>query len=205
MPPCPPRPSTSPCRADGTLSFFYFDGQLDDGQALVRPDDPDTWAGARVLYVPAGIPVAERAAPEGIRPYGEVRLTAQVEMTAPYAWHPVVHREFEHLPDDHSLWDEDFQEALYERVDASSHRIGGHADPVQDDVETEVAHGALGVPWSDPSIKEEALRWTLLAQFDSDDDADMMWGDCGALYWLIRPEDLAERRFDRAMFTWQCS
>ncbi|MGG7575788.1 DUF1963 domain-containing protein [Streptomyces sirii] len=44
----------------------------------------------------------------------------------------------------------------------------------------------------------------LLAQFDSDDDADMMWGDCGALYWLIRPEDLADRRFDRAMFTWQC-
>ncbi|MFF3611502.1 DUF1963 domain-containing protein [Streptomyces sp. NPDC002580] len=26
----------------------------------------------------------------------------------------------------------------------------------------------------------------------------------GALYLLIRPEDLAERRFGRAMFTWQC-
>ncbi|MEV6794922.1 DUF1963 domain-containing protein [Streptomyces sp. NPDC051320] len=26
-----------------------------------------------------------------------------------------------------------------------------------------------------------------------------------ALYWLIRPEDLADRRFERAMFTWQCS
>ncbi|MFI8403344.1 DUF1963 domain-containing protein [Streptomyces sp. NPDC085463] len=29
--------------------------------------------------------------------------------------------------------------------------------------------------------------------------------DAGALYWLIRPEGLAERRFERAMFTWQCS
>ncbi|WP_307936554.1 DUF1963 domain-containing protein [Salinispora arenicola] len=32
-----------------------------------------------------------------------------------------------------------------------------------------------------------------------------MWGDVGMLYWLIRPEDLTARRFDRALFTWQCS
>ena len=109
------------------------------------------------------------------------------------------------LPDDHPLWGEEFQEALWGHFEGTEHRIGGHANPVQDDVETEVARGALGSPpWDDPRIKEEALRWLLLAQFDTDDDADMMWGDVGALYWLIRPEDLAERRFDRAMFTWQC-
>ncbi|WP_256340270.1 DUF1963 domain-containing protein [Streptomyces sp. 2231.1] len=72
-------------------------------------------------------------------------------------------------------------------------------------METEVAHGAPGCsPWDDPRIREEALRWVLLAQFGSDDDANMMWGDCGTLYWLVRPKDLAERRFDRAMFTWRC-
>ncbi|MGY5138098.1 YwqG family protein [Streptomyces nigrescens] len=110
------------------------------------------------------------------------------------------------MPADGTLaWDDDFQEALWDHFEGTEHRIGGHAHPVQDEVETEVARGALGSPpWDDPRIKEEALRWVLLAQIDSDDDADMMWGDCGALYWLIRPEDLAERRFDRAMFTWQC-
>lgn len=190
---------------DGTLAFFSFDGQLDDGCAVVDPGEPDSWAGARVLYIPAGVPVASRAAPEGIRPYPEVPLTARVEMTAPYLWHPVVLREFAQLPDDHPLWGEEFQEALWDHFEGTEHRIGGHANPVQDDVETEVARGALGSPpWDDPRIKEEALRWLLLAQFDTDDDADMMWGDCGVLYWLIRPEDLAERRFDRAMFTWQC-
>ncbi|MCQ8772430.1 YwqG family protein [Streptomyces telluris] len=190
---------------DGTLFFFYFDGQLDDGSAWVAPDEPDTWAGARVLYVPAGVPLAERPAPAGIRPYAEVRLAARVEATAPYPWHPVVYREFAPMPDDHPLWDEDFQEALWD-VPGAGHLVGGHADPVQDDVESEVARGALGNPPNDdPRIREEALRWTLLAQIDSDDDAGMMWGDCGALYWLIRPEDLAARRFDRAMFTWQCS
>ncbi|MFI9308704.1 YwqG family protein [Streptomyces triculaminicus] len=190
--------------ADGTLAFFYFDGQLDDGRAMVHARDPGSWAGARVLYVPAGVPVTERAAPEGLRPYRHVPLTTWVETTAPYPWHPVVYREFEPMPDDHPLWDEDFQEAMEDHP-GCLHQIGGHASPDQDEVETEVAHGVLGgPPWNDPRIPEEALRWVLLAQFGSDDDAGMMWGDLGSLYWLIRPQDLAERRFDRAMFTWQC-
>ncbi|MFF4601800.1 YwqG family protein [Streptomyces sp. NPDC001339] len=191
--------------ADGTLAFFYFDGQFDDFSAVVLPDEPDTWAGARVLYIPAGVPVTERTAPEGLEPYPEVPLTARAETTAPYAWHPVVYREFAPMPDDHPLWDGDFREALWDHSEGTRHRVGGHATPVQDEVESEVARGILGSPpWGDPRIKEEALRWVLLAQFDTDDDADMMWGDCGTLYWLIRPEDLANRRFDRAMFTFQC-
>ncbi|WP_436844827.1 YwqG family protein [Streptomyces roseoverticillatus] len=191
--------------SDGTLAFFYFDGQVDDGCAMVSPYEPGTWAGARVLYVPAGSPVTRRTAPEGIQPYPEVMLTARVETTAPYLWHPAVYREFAPMPDDHPLWDDEFQEALWDLSEGTEHRIGGHANPVQDEVESEVARGSLGnPPWADPRINEEALRWVLLAQFDTDDDADMMWGDCGVLYWLIRPEDLAARRFDRAMFTWQC-
>ncbi|MEU9982883.1 YwqG family protein [Streptomyces sp. NPDC050856] len=194
-----------PLPAEGTLAFFYFDGQLDGGSAVVAPDEPDTWAGARVLYVPAGTPVARRAAPEDIEPYAEVPLTARVEATAPYLHHPLVHREFGSARDDHPVYGENFEHALWDHVEGTEHRVGGHANPVQDAVEHEVARGALGSPpWDDPRIGEEALRWVLLAQFDTDDDADMMWGDCGALYWLIRPEDLAERRFDRAMFTWQC-
>ncbi len=191
--------------SDGTLAFFYFDGQLDDGCAVVAPDEPDSWAGARVLYIPADVPVAERAAPAEIQPYPEVPVTARVEATAPFPEHPVMHREFARLPEDHPLHGEEFADALWDHCQGTEHRIGGHATPVQGEVEFEVARGALGgPPWDDPRIDEEALRWVLLAQFDSDDDADMMWGDCGALYWLIRPEDLTEGRFDRAMFTWQC-
>ncbi|MFH8517080.1 DUF1963 domain-containing protein [Streptomyces gelaticus] len=33
---------------DGTLLFFYFDGQADE-DAFVSADDPETWAGAQVL------------------------------------------------------------------------------------------------------------------------------------------------------------
>ncbi|MFG3406624.1 DUF1963 domain-containing protein [Streptomyces sp. NPDC048142] len=70
---------------------------------------------------------------------------------------------------------------------------------MQNPVKVEIAEAVLDseASWDDPRLSEEASRWVLLAQFDSDDAADMMWGDGGALYWLIRPENLAERRLER--------
>jgi uncharacterized protein YwqG len=32
----------------------------------------------------------------------------------------------------------------------------------------------------------------------------MQWGDLGSLYWVIRPDDLAHRRFEAAGFEYQC-
>ncbi|MDH6436662.1 uncharacterized protein YwqG [Streptomyces sp. SAI-144] len=32
----------------------------------------------------------------------------------------------------------------------------------------------------------------------------MEWGDVAALYWLIRPEDLAAHRFGQVPLTMQC-
>jgi uncharacterized protein YwqG len=52
-------------------------------------------------------------------------------------------------------------------------------------------------------VIDEARQWKLLAQINNDPAADMRWGDFGALYWFIRPDDLERRRFDAAMFAWQ--
>ncbi|WP_284505167.1 YwqG family protein [Streptomyces cellostaticus] len=195
----------------GTLLFFYFDGQLDDGEALVLAEDRESWAGARVLYVAAGDVVAESGAPAGLKPYPMVPLAARMEMTAAEPWHPSVRAVF--APGaplgnryDHPVCSQVFLDALWEFGDEVGHQIGGHAHSVQNPVEIEIAEAVLDgeVSWDDPRLSEEAGNWVLLAQFDSEDAADMMWGDVGALYWLIRPEDLAERRFDRVMFTWQC-
>ena len=100
-----------------------------------------------------------------------------------------------------------FRMEMGERSELPLHRIGGYADPVQGSVEMAVAHQRLGgrVSWRDPAVLAEAGRWTSLLQIDSDDDAGMMWGDGGSLYWLMRPADLAARRFDAAAFTLQCS
>ncbi|MFE2560736.1 YwqG family protein [Streptomyces sp. NPDC059352] len=202
--------------AAGTLSFFYFDGQLDDGDALVLAEDRESWAGARVLYTPAdeaGVEVGvERATPNGLEAYPEVPLTARPSMTAAEPWHPRIREAF--VPGaplgnryDHPVCSQDFLDALWGFDDEVGHQIGGHAHSIQNPVEIEIAEAVLDgkAPWGDPILDREIVEWTLLAQFDSDDAADMMWGDAGALYWLIRPQDLAEHRFDRAMFTWQCS
>ncbi len=101
-----------------------------------------------------------------------------------------------------------FRHALWELTPSPpDHRLGGHAKPIQDAVELDVAHAQLRgeVPYGDPALHEEAQRRALLAQFDSDHWAGMMWGDCGTLCWLIRPGDLAARRFEEASFTWQCT
>ncbi|MEW2069837.1 YwqG family protein [Streptomyces sp. NPDC007346] len=196
----------------GALLFFYFDGQLDGGEALVLAEDRDSWAGARVLYVAADEEAAERETPAGLKPYPVVPLTARAEVTAAEPWHPAVRAAFAPSAPlgnryDHPVCSQEFLDALWEFDDEAGHQIGGHAHSVQNPVEIEIAEAVLDgeVTWEGPRLSQEAGNWVLLAQFGSEDAADMMWGDAGALYWLIRPEDLVERRFERAMFTWQCS
>lgn len=198
--------------ADGTLSFFYFDGQLDDGEALVLAEDRESWAGARVLYTPADETSGERETPAGLRAFPRISLAARPGLTAAEPWHPRIRDAF--APGaplgnryDHPVCAQQFLDALWEFDEVPGHQIGGLPHSIQNPVEIEVAEAVMDgdVSWGDPALDAEIGEWVLLAQFGSDDASEMMWGDGGALYWLIRPADLAERRFDRAMFTWQCS
>jgi uncharacterized protein YwqG len=201
----------------GTLLFFCADGQAGSeiypGWPPTGRGDPENRDAARVVYIPAGTPVSERDSPAGIEPYALVELAGELFTTGP-AWDSPIFREaIAPLDDDiHAFMSDSsngdsFGDALWELMPKAPgrHRISGHADPIQDAVELDVAHTQLdgAVPYGDPALHEEALRWTLLAQFDSDDQAGMKWGGSGSLYWLIRPDDLADRRFDEALFTWQ--
>ncbi|MER7763181.1 YwqG family protein [Streptomyces sp. NPDC097619] len=195
----------------GTLLFFHFDGRVDGGDAFVNPSDPETRPGAQVLFVPAGIPVRACPAPDGLPPYPEVPLTARVGLTVPAYDAPALRAAFPGVvggPEwgSHPVNSRGFKDGLRALDRAAGHvrhRFGGHPVPVQGAVELEMAAGVLG-SWRDPGLDEEATGWVLLAQFDTDEAVDMMWGDAGTLYWLIRPADLAAGRFDRAGFVWQC-
>ncbi len=44
----------------------------------------------------------------------------------------------------------------------------------------------------------------MFLQIDEDDNAKMMWGDAGAIYFLMRRVDLEAGRFERAWFVFQC-
>lgn len=128
----------------GTLLFFYFDSQLDDGEAPVLAEDRESWPGARVLYVAAGEEAVERGTPAGVDSYPVAPLTARLEMTAAEPWHPRIRDAFAAGAPlgnryDHPVCSQEFLEALWEFDDEVGHQIGGHAHSVQNPVEIEVA------------------------------------------------------------------
>ena len=55
-------------------------------------------------------------------------------------------------------------------------------------------------------VEKHAADWVLLFQMSSicDVEPEIMWGDMGNLYFYIRKEDLAAKRFDKARLTLQC-
>lgn len=205
----------------GTLLLFYFDSEAgyfdpEYPPRTVMVTDPESLAGARVLFVPAGESTVECATPADIDPYDFVPLTADPILTGPDWSHPAFRAACQDLSDaNHAFLDDHgngdaFVSALRKLMPTPCHQVGGHALPVQDAVEVDVARARLNAraPFDDPTwqaLQREGQRWTPLAQIDSDREAGMMWGDVGTLYWLMRPEDLAAGDFQASSFTWQCT
>ncbi|MBE1556690.1 YwqG family protein [Sporosarcina limicola] len=89
----------------------------------------------------------------------------------------------------------------------SMHYMLGEPFNVQNDVFEEIIYYANEekLDWDSKEIMDKSDEMVLLFQMDSDDDLEVMWGDCGMLYFCINKKDLAEKRFDRTKFTLQCS
>ena len=94
----------------------------------------------------------------------------------------------------------------------NAHQVLGHPWWQQSDARVEaqlVSHGLdCGGGWpatpEAEALKPGASAWRLLWQVGSDDELGLYWGDLGNLYLLIRDEDLAARRFERAWLILQC-
>ncbi len=94
-------------------------------------------------------------------------------------------------------------------------KLLGYADLIQDSMLDECARVTSGIYCGNAdsynnisteqksAIAEDARNWTLLAQFGTLSD-EIMFGDCGCIYFYIRKEDLAKRRFDRVWLCLQC-
>lgn len=210
--------------ADGRLAFFYFEGRYDDYASTVGVWDPETQAGARLLWLPGALSdtsVEDLAArPEDLNTFAELDLTGVEILTWPTLDHPALDQIWaEHgLAGPSDGVGAEAVIALYRELytlhgNAPRHQLGGHALPIQGPVEREVGElvlrqgGATTIDYRGPALDQAALEWQLLLQVDSDDevDPDLMWGDVGTLYVMIRPDDLAHQRFDQMGFVWQCS
>jgi hypothetical protein len=81
---------------------------------------------------------------------------------------------------------------LLDSEDATIHRLLGHPDPVQGDMQVECQLVTNGLYCGDSTgyqgpraneLRGEAAKWRLLLQIDSQDEAGMMWGDVGRIYY----------------------
>jgi uncharacterized protein YwqG len=106
---------------------------------------------------------------------------------------------------------EQIQEQMPQAVE---HQLLGHASLIQGDMQLECQLVANGLYCGDPSgyqdpraveLAQGASRWRLLAQIDSDEEADMMWGDCGRLYYWLTDDALRRRAFSESWMILQCA
>lgn len=104
---------------------------------------------------------------------------------------------------------------IEESDDEPSHQIGGFPSTVQGNyMELESQLASHGVFVGDPkgykseeakSLESGAKDWKLLFQFDSDDDLDIMWGDCGMIYFWVQEQKSKMGLFDNCWLILQCS
>ena len=71
-----------------------------------------------------------------------------------------------------------------------------------------LSHGYMWQDVKDPIIRAEMEghrdEWTLLFELNSEQAANMCWGDVGMLYFWIRKSDLANHAFEKCSMILQC-
>lgn len=192
--------------SSGMLYFFYSADQETWG---FDPDDKGSW---KVIYSKSS-EIHRRAFPEDLPDEGRYKpCSVKYELSVT-------------IPDiDSSVFDalclsrektdrySEFSEHAIELTDLG-HRLLGHPNQVQGDMQLEcqlASHGLNcgdGSGYKDPkaqSLKAGAKDWELLFQADSDDNAGMMWGDTGMLYYWIPRHELMHKNFDAVWMILQC-
>lgn len=199
--------------ASGILSFFY------ECESFSWGFDPKDKGAARVFYfadtagfIPFDIP----------QTLDEAYVMPELAVTFHSGSSYPMFEEFEIHSDMKCDWEE-YDRALGKlgidtEEESEEHKILGYADVIQNEMLTECERVARGLYCGDPEsytntaateaadIQEKAKEWTLLLQLSTiqKDDFEWMFGDCGMLYYYIRKEDLAAKRFEHTWFSLQC-
>lgn len=193
--------ASKPLPAQGLLSFFYDASQQTFGA------DPKDRNGLKTLYfdqpasalkrtdLPTSLPAQGRSRVCSVGFSEELTLALQPKLEiASLQW---------------SETDQQHYDAALQQLTGAQthpiHRLLGHPDTIQDDMRIECQLAANGVadPGSAPDkvaqLATGANDWILLLQVDSDPNVGMNWANSGMLYFWIRRDDLASKRFDN---TW---
>lgn len=197
---------------EGELSFFY---ELESQRWGYDPKDAGC---ARVFWFEGPLAPAEFPA-ELEEDFRLPEMAAQLSggTDAPDFQDACPALEYPWTANDYRIFDQARRE-LGMDYPANRSQLLGWPDIIQNNMTLQcelISRGYyLGGSWEKIPLEERsALRtpsvrdWQLLFQLDTVENGDfeLMFGDCGRIYFYIRREDLAQRRFDRVWLIQQCS
>ena len=197
---------------EGVLSFFY---ELESQRWGYDPKDAGC---ARVFWFEGPLAPAEFPA-ELEEDFRLPEMAAQLSgaTDAPDFQDACPALEYAWTANDYRIFDQARRE-LGMDYPANRSQLLGWPDIIQNNMTLQcelISRGYyLGGSWEKIPLEERsALRtpsvrdWQLLFQLDTVENGDfeLMFGDCGRIYFYIRREDLAQRRFDRVWLIQQCS
>lgn len=194
----------------GMLYFFY------DLETMTWGDSPEEQDSAKVYYYSGNISKLVRAdypedMPEKYR-LPSIKLTFESEENIP---------DYEEIEDICNIYDS----AGYEIYDEFkykgnmnpdfSNKLLGYADSIQgsmihqcEEVSRKIyCGGKLDItPEEQEEIKAHKSEWKLLFQLGtvSKGDFELMFGDCGEIYFYIKEEDLKNKNFENVWLILQC-
>jgi uncharacterized protein YwqG len=194
----------------GWLYFFYDAGEQPWGF------DPRHRGSASVLFVEGGGALSRRSPPADVSlncgSFEPRRVQADLVATLP-RWPSELGLTIE---------DETVRDAYEELAETDiagggpHHRLLGWPKLVQGEMEMECQLAVNGIYCGTSDafrtskakrLEADASDWIMLLQLDTDDGDSgpgWMWGDSGCIYFWIRKQDLAARRFDRGWTILQC-
>lgn len=217
-------PSPSPLPRDGIVSFFYDNAQSAWGF------DPKDQSSFRVLYFPMPEELRRAHSPVKDEPpsllqkiKGSSRKRSEFYFQI-FAVRRLAFVPFQSIPDPcaklleralRELEDQDMYANFFDDYShqGPAHQLLGWPTLIQNEMELECQMVTNGIYMGDTSghkhlrraeLEKSKQDWTLLLQVDSDDDAQMMWGDAGMLYFWIRRQDLERAVFDSVWCILQC-
>lgn len=197
----------------GILSFFY------ECESFCWGFDPEDKGAARVFYFEDTSDFIAFDVPEDLNEdytIPEIAVKFKTEISYPRFEEFGIHSDIE------CDWDsyDNILASLGVNIDQDpeGHKILGYADIIQDEMLSECERIGRGLSCGDSEsykntpadvsadITDKAKEWTLLLQLGTIEKGDFEWmfGDCGMLYYYIKKDDLAEKRFENMQFSVQC-
>jgi uncharacterized protein YwqG len=196
----------------GWLWFFY---DTEDFPWGFDPADRDGW---KVLFFDGPLDKLKRREPpeelEDMEPFTPCSVELSKELSIPSV--TTLESWDMELTEEESDAYLDLLEQLDEEevFNIGDHQLLGYPMEIQGEMSFELEAVTNGINMGGPEgfkkadtreTREGAKEWRLLLQVDSDENADMMWGDLGRLYFWIRRDDLIAGNFNKVWMILQCA